>query len=161
MDPSRAQPDEPSEPQPESNGTKSKEALRQALNEVQELKQYASQYLSAQADRFRLSVRKVIVAAVLGILALLVGISVVVVAVSLMLIGLSGAIATSLGGRVWAGHLIVGGGVLLVLALGSWLGVRMFFASSRTSTIKRYESRIAHQRQSHGHDARERSAAEG
>lgn len=161
MEETRSQPGGPNGKTPASDAPPPREAWRLVMEEARELPAYAAQYLAAQADRFKLSVRKVVVAIVLGLLALLIGATVVIVSAGLLLIGLSEAIAVMLGGRAWAGDLIVGGGVLLIVGVGSWLGVRSFFNSSRKRTVKRYEDRLKEQRLSHGHDARERSAAEG
>ncbi len=155
MDPSRTQSmfDEASET-PEAPA----EAFKEAMEHVSELKEYASHYVSAKVDKIRLSVRNLVLYAVLGVLGLLIGAAVLVMAVVQLLSGLAGVIAAGLGGRMWAGNLIVGGVLLLGVALAAWLGVRSVFKSSRKRTVDRYERRLQRQRVDYGADARQRSA---
>jgi hypothetical protein len=160
MDPSRFQtggtdrpPDSQTPPTPGA-------ALHEALEGVKEVTAYAAQYAAAKVDRWKLTARSLVIYAILGVVALLVGLVVVIVATSLLVMGLAQAIAAVLGGRMWAGNLIVGGGILLLLGAGTWLGLKMYNRSSRRKTVERYEQRLKHQRQSFGHDARQRTYAD-
>lgn len=133
-------------------------SLGKAAAQVRELRDYAAQYLSAKADGIKVKARKAVVLGVLGLLALIVGAVVLITAASLMVIGLAELIGSALGGRMWAGNLIVGVGILVMLGIGAWWGVRKLFNSSAASTVKRYEQRLKNQRAAHGHDARQRAS---
>ena len=155
MDPSRTQTmfdeaDETPEAPPD--------AFREAMERVGELKDHAALYVSAKVDSLKLSVRNIVLYAVLGVLGLLAGAALIVMAVVQLLSGLAGVIAAGLGGRMWAGNLIVGFVMLAGVALGAWLGVRKVFNSSRKRTVERYERTLQRQRVDYGADARQRSA---
>ncbi len=133
-------------------------ALSEAVAQIGELKEYASHFVAAKADGIKASLRKAAVYGALGALAAVAGAAAIVTGVVLLLNGLAQAIALLLGGRMWAGNLIVGFLLICAVALGAWLGVRRFFGSSRARTVDRYERRLQQQRANFGHDARERAA---
>jgi len=134
------------------------EAFRAAMAQMGELKEYAAQYIAAKADLARLSLRKVMILAMLGILGMFAGAAAIITLVVQVLSGLSQLIASLLGDRAWAGNLIVGGGLLLVLAAVCWLSMHHLSGVWRDSTVKRYERRHAQQRaRFDGHDVRRRS----
>jgi len=136
-----------------------REALSDAATRFAELKAYLAQYVSARADGIKLSIRKVVLLAIMGVLGLIVGGAVLVTAAVIIVTGLAQLIGHLLGDRLWAGNLIVGVGVLGLVALGAWLVVRKMTQSSHKSTVNRYERRLKQQRVTlDGHDARQRSA---
>jgi hypothetical protein len=106
-----------------------------------QLRQQASLYAEATADRFKLSARQAAIYAALGCLALLAGGALVVTSAVLILNGTAGGLAVLLGGRLWAGQLITGVVLLVAIAAGAWLGVRSLTGSSRRKTIEKYERR--------------------
>jgi len=155
MDPSRTQSmfDTQSETPEAPN-----EAFKVAMEHVGELKEYASLYVAAKMDSLKLSVRNLVLYAVLGVLGLVAGTALLVMAVVQLLSGLAGVIAAGLGGRMWAGNLIVGFVLLVGTFVGAWLMVRKMFNSSRKRTVERYERRLQRQRVDFGADAQQRSA---
>src|SRR4051794_7065410 len=82
------------------------------LAHLADLREQASLYAEATADRVKLTVRQAAVRAALGCLALLAGAAVVVTAAVLMLNGIAGGIGALIGNRLWAGQLITGLGLL-------------------------------------------------
>jgi hypothetical protein len=134
------------------------ESFSAAMSQFAELKEYAAQYIAARADSLKLSVRKVVLFAVLGVLGLLVGGAIMVTAASIFVIGISQLIAHWLGDRAWAGNLIVGILMIGLVAGGAWIMMRRMLGASRKATVERYERRLKQQRVLlAGHDARERS----
>jgi hypothetical protein len=134
-------------------------SLRDAMGPFREFKAYAAQYASAKVDSLKLSLRKAVVYAGLGLLALIALMTLVVTGVVFAISGTAQALSVLLGGRAWAGSLIAGVGVLGIVALGTWVGFRLMFNKSRAATVKRYEQRIREQQlQFDGQDARRRSA---
>jgi hypothetical protein len=125
--------------------------LEPLLAHLTQLQTHVSHYLQATADKLRLSVRQAAVWAALGLVAAVVGATVLVTATVLLLSGAANGIAASLGGRLWAGQLIVGSLVLIGTALAGWLGLRSLTASSRRKTIDKYE------RQHYAHSAEHRT----
>ncbi len=72
------------------------QALDQLLTQATELYTYTVYFVSAKADGIKLSVRQVVVWAVLGMLMLIAATSVIVTAIVLLLTGLAGALAGQL-----------------------------------------------------------------
>src|SRR3954468_10758029 len=135
MDPSRTQSMFDQSETPEAPN----EAFKEAMEHVGELKEYASLYVAAKMDSLKLSVRNLVLYAMLGVLGLVAGTALLVMAVVQLLSGLAGVIAAGLGGRMWAGNLIVGFVLLVGTFVGAWLMVRKMFNSSRKRTVERYE----------------------
>jgi hypothetical protein len=134
------------------------DAFRAAAEQVGELKAYASQYVAAKLDGVKLSIRRAVLYAALGVVGLIVAIGTVATAAALFVTGLAQAVSALLGGRAWAGNLIIGGGLLLIILGATWFVIQRMFKSSRKATVDRYEQRLQRQRVQHGHDARQRSA---
>lgn len=127
-------------------------AFRDAAVRLAEVREYVSFYIATKTDALKLTVRKAIFFAVVGILALLVAAGAVVTAVVMLLSGLARGLGAALGGRLWAGDLIVGFGVLAIIAVGAWIGASAMTGASRRRTVEKYESRKRDQRTRFGHD---------
>ena len=137
------------------------ESIRHAAGVFAELKEYFSYYLSAKSDAFKASIRNIGIMAAVGVLALAVAVALVVTATVLLCVGIAQALAVAMHGTTWAGNLIVGGGLLLILFGGAILGSRMLAAAARKRTMQKYELRQSQQRQSYGRSVADRAAAEG
>jgi hypothetical protein len=133
-------------------------AFHEAMAQIGELRGYVSHYLSARLDALKLTVRHAVLWIALAALAMLASLAVVVTAIVILCVGLAQMISAALGGRMWAGNLIVGvvliGGIVLCI----WLGVRKLFAASLSRTVERYERKLRRQRVELGHDAQQRAA---
>ena len=90
------------------------------LTLLDELREYASYYLEVQADRARLTLRKLVLGVVVAAAGVTVLLSLVATTTTLLLTGIAGGLAEAFGGRAWLGNLATGGGVLLLGALGLW-----------------------------------------
>jgi hypothetical protein len=134
------------------------DAFHAALSQIGELKEYAAHYLSARVDALKLTVRNAVLWIAVGALALLAALSVIVTAIVILCVGLAQAIAAALGGRVWAGNLIVGAVLIGGTVLGVWIGLKRLIAASRSRTMERYERKLRRERVELGHDAQERSS---
>jgi hypothetical protein len=134
------------------------ESFGQAMSQFAELKEYAAQYIAARADSLKLSVRKGVLFAVLGVLGLFVGGAILVTAASIFVIGIAQLIAHWLGDRAWAGNLIVGALMIGLMVGGAWFMMRRILGAGRKATVERYERRLKQQRVLlAGHDAQQRS----
>jgi hypothetical protein len=133
------------------------EALGDALRRVGELKAYAAHFVAAKLDALKVTGRNIAVYAVLGVIGVLTAGTLVITAVVLAMRGLAEAIAAALGGRQWAGDLIVGFGFVLLLGLGVWIGMKILFKSLRQGTEKKYESKRRIQQAEFGHDVHDRA----
>lgn len=122
-----------------------------------ELRDYAAYYLAARADALKLQARTIAIYAALGLTAGIAGAGALITAVVLALGGVANGFAQLLGGRVWAGQLITGLGVLLIAAATIVFGLRYLTNSSRGRTKKKYELWRNDQRAQFGHDVVERA----
>jgi hypothetical protein len=123
------------------------------------LQAYVLHYLSARSDAVSARVKKTVVWAALGLAAGVAALTALVVAVALVLGGAAEGIATALGGRAWAGNLIVGGAVLILMALAAWIGLRYWLNLSRRRVKEQYERRRQHERNAFGKDVAQRAAS--
>jgi hypothetical protein len=136
------------------------QALREALHRLAELREYVAYYVSARLDRLKLSLRRAGLLAAVAVVGLIVGSTVLVCGAVLLCVGLAQAISAVLGGRAWAGNLIVGISILLLVGGGGWLGLRWLRGSLRKRTVQKYELRQTRQRDAFGRDV-EQSARDG
>jgi len=135
--------------------------VRSAFSHFGELADYANHYFAARLDAIKLTLRNVAIFAALGIVGLIAGGALVVTAVVQLCMGLAQAVAALLGGRMWAGNLIVGVLLLGLLAGGVMIGLKLLAKGSKKKTVAKYELRQSHQRNQYGRDAADRAAAAG
>lgn len=137
------------------------QAISEAARRFAELREYLAYFLSLRIDRLRVTVRRTVILAVLGIVALIVGAAVVATGSVLLCIGLAEALSAAMGGRAWAGNLLVGAVVLLSLGIGCWIGLARLRACFRRRTVQKYELRQKRQRSEFGHDVGEQAHTNG
>ena len=134
------------------------EALDQLLTQAAELYAYTVHFVSAKADGIKLSARQVVVWAVLGMLMLITATSVIVTAIVLLLTGLAGALAVVVESELWLGKVIVGFLLLVIIAVGTLIGVRMQQRTSRHKKVQQYAERQLQQRTAFGRNVADRAA---
>jgi len=119
----------------------------------QELRAYFSHFLAAKADGWKVLLRRIALAVVLGVVGAIVGAVAVIYSTILVLGGLSQALAELFPrGFQWAGPLIVGGVILAGIVVGVWLVTRYVIAVSYRQTVQKYESRQHQQNVQFGRD---------
>lgn len=136
------------------------EAVRLLQTQMQELLAFFSHFVSAKIDAFMLTGQQLGIWAVLGILALVVLTSMLATATVLLFTGLSAAVAWLFDTHVWLGQVILGGGVLLLFALGTVLGVRIRKHKTLQQKVQEYDERQHQQRLAYGHSVVDRATAE-
>jgi hypothetical protein len=87
------------------------------MKDLQALYAYFRHYLTARVDAVTAKVRRAVVWAIVGIVAGLADAAAVVTAVVLLLQGIANGLAV-LFGAIWAGQLVTGIGLLVLIALG-------------------------------------------
>src|SRR4051812_41787363 len=137
------------------------EALRDALSKFAELRAYVQQYMSAKADQWKLTARNIAIYAALGIVGLIVAGATMIIALVMLFQGLAGAIAAGLGGRMWAGNLIVGVILLGLFVGGAMIGLGIVKKAALKATKRKYELTARQQREAFGRSSRDRTAAAG
>jgi membrane protein implicated in regulation of membrane protease activity len=134
------------------------EALDRLLAQAAELYAYTMHFVTAKTDGIKLSVRQVVMWTVLGVLMLVAAISVIVTAVVLLLTGLAGALAVAFDSELWLGKVVIGFLLLVIIALGTLIGVRMQQRQSRHKKVQQYAERQFQQQTTFGHDVADRAA---
>jgi hypothetical protein len=132
--------------------------LEPLLQQLAILREFALHYLEVQKDSVRAKVYRTMFYSVLGVIAALVAATLIVACTVKLVQGLSEAVTVVASGRVWIGDLSIGGGLLLVIALGAWVFVKRQLRTARQRTIRKYESRHYAQRQKFGADITQRAA---
>jgi hypothetical protein len=83
--------------------------------------------------------------------------SVIVTATVLLLTGLAGALAVVLDSELWLGKVVVGFLLLIIIAVGTLLGVRMQQRKSRHKKVQQYAERQLQQRTTFGRNVADRA----
>src|SRR5262245_584167 len=138
------------EPSPE-------EALRRLLRQLEELRAYFTHFVNAKVDGFIVSARQLFVWATLGVVGLFALVGLVVTSIVLFLAGAAAGLGQLCGGRLWLGQLIVGGGLLALLALSILIGLRTWKSRSRRQKVQQYDERQLQQRAAFGHNVADRA----
>ena len=135
------------------------DAFTDARARVGELKEYAGLLVAAKLDGLKLTLRNLVLYAVLGLVAAIAGLSILVTASVYLLSGLAGAIGEIFPQPYewWAGRLIVGALVLGGTVAGVILLMKSLTGSSRKRTIEKYENRKRVERELFGHDVTDRA----
>lgn len=137
-------------------------ALRDAMSRLGELKEYASYFVAAKVDQYKVSAQKAAISKGIGVAAAVVACAAIVTAVVLLLGGMAegvGALAVYwIGpGWQWLGPTIVGLIVLSAGALGALLGPKWLSRRTRAKLVAKYAERRRRQRAKYGHDVAERA----
>lgn len=109
----------------------------------QEARQYAAQYIAVQAARIRIAIRSAVLFCVVILTLAIVGVTVLAVATIFLFTGVAGAIGELLGGRLWAGELIIGIVVLTTITLLGYFSIKRFVRSARRATLSSFEKYTA------------------
>lgn len=153
-------------PTPHPHDEAPADAFKEALRALGELRAYIGYFVAAKLDGIKLTLRRIGVMAVVGVIGLLAGGAVVATAAVLFCVGLAQAVATLFAHengvpRVWLGNLIVGLLLLLVIVGGAWFAMSRLIGSSRKATVRKYELRRQRQRADFGHDVLQRASERG
>ena len=133
------------------------EALRHLQQQIEELQAYFTHFVSAKIDGFLLSGRQIALWIVLGLMGLLALAGLVITAIVQLLSGAAVGFGLLCGGRLWLGQVIVGGGLLLLLALSIFIGMRTWQHRSRQQKVQQYDERQLQQRAAFGHSVADRA----
>ena len=116
-------------------------AFQRLFDQAQELRDSIVLLLAAKIDRLKLSARRALLAAVVGILGLLVAATYLITATVLVIVGIGEGLGGLFGDRWWLGHLATGLGLLAILALAIYLGSRRLTRASHERTVQKYATR--------------------
>jgi membrane protein implicated in regulation of membrane protease activity len=133
------------------------EALRRLQQQVGELQAYVAHFVSAKVDGITLSIRQVAVWIVLGVVGLTALAGLLVTAIVLLCVGAAAGLALLFGGQLWLGQIVMGGGVLVLLALALFIGVRTWQRGWRQQKVQQYDERQLQQRAAFGRSVADRA----
>jgi hypothetical protein len=129
------------------------------LNQGAMLREFALHYVEAQKDAATAALRRLVIKAVVGLVALMIGGTILIASAVTMLDGLAELVSMAAGGRPWAGKLAVGGGILLMLLMFGTLFVARHARARRDRIVRKYESLHHAQRAKFGADVAQRAAS--
>ena len=136
------------------------EALHRLQEQMGELQTYLAHFISAKIDSLMLPMRQLGVWAVLGVMGLIVLAGLTVAAIVLLLTGAATGLGLLFNGHLWLGQIVVGGGVLALLSLSIFIGVRSWQRRSRQQKVQQYAKRQIQQRTAFGHSVADRATEE-
>ena len=156
------EPDEPSDPdRPDADpAAQAKAAAADAAGAFGEVTAYVGQYVSAWVDTLVATVRNAALwVALLAVVAIL-GVAALATAAVLLVVGLARLIGSLIHGtsQPWAGHLIVGGTVVLLATVGGYVLVKLLQSIFFRAAVRRYDRATMNQMMTTGHSAAERGA---
>jgi hypothetical protein len=132
-------------------------AIGEAFARLRETRDYAAHYLSARVDALKLSARKVIVLAILGLLGAIAGAALIITSVVLLCVGIAQGLAVLFGGRAWLGNLVAALLLLGALVGGGWVVLARIRKASKERVVAAYERLKREQRDAHGTDVHQRA----
>jgi hypothetical protein len=135
------------------------EALHRLLKQFAELNEYVRFYVSAKLDGLKQSLRSLLAAAALGLIAFVAVIVVLAVGVSALVTGLAEALTVLLGGQAWAGNLLAGLLVVGGVAGGIYFAISKFKRAFEERMVMKYEERQASQQARFGRKVSDEAAA--
>jgi hypothetical protein len=124
-----------------------------------EFREYLLHYLEAHKDKAKVVVRRLIIRSVILISLVIAWVAALAAGAIVFVYGLGEAAGIAIGNRSWAGHMVVGGSVvmstlLLIVLFAAWSS-----RSARRRTIHKYERRHRIQRARFGRTANRQSAS--
>jgi hypothetical protein len=128
------------------------DAAKKVLDQVAELREYAAYLAAVKLDSLKLTLRKLLIFAALGIVAAIAGVVAICLAVTQVLYGIADGLGLLFGEHYWAGHLLTGALVIGGTALSVVLMVRKVTGASREGTLRKYEIRKSQQKAQYGRD---------
>jgi len=132
--------------------------LEPLMKQVAMLREFALHYIEAQKDATKATLRRLVIKAIVGVIAAIVGGTILIASAVMIADGLAELVSLAAGGRPWVGKLAVGGGVLLALALAGWFFIWRLMRVERERIIRKYESLHHAQRAKFGADVTQRAA---
>lgn len=149
-------PPDQQERQEHSKGAPDSAILEPFVQQLREWGEYAAYFLTAKADRLKVSARSAFIYGLFIGLIILVTAGLMIVGGWFMVLGLAGGLGEWFG-SAWLGNLVAGLVVLLGSAGAMVLGTRKFNQRMKQRTIERYEQRQRNQESAFGHSVDSRA----
>jgi hypothetical protein len=131
--------------------------FRSVVQDARALYAYAIHYLAAQLDAAGARVRRIVLWTLAAIVTAVAGLTAIIVAVVMVLTGLARGVGLLLGGEDWAGLLVIGTGILGLIAAAGYFSIRAWSHRRAQTTRERYERRREKERSEFGTDTVQRA----
>jgi hypothetical protein len=142
---------------PESPEPSPTAAFHHAFEQFAEVREYVAIYLRTRADLFKVTVRNFVFVSILAATAVLLAAALIVTAVVLLCRGIAEGLTILLGGCAWAGDLITGVLLLLVIAVVIYGSITYITRSFKKTTFRHYAAQKRRERRPQGIKTHERS----
>jgi len=133
------------------------EALHLLQQQIEELQAYFTHFVRAKIDGVLLSARQLALWTMLGIMGLIALTGLIITAIVLLLSGAAAGLGLLFGGQLWLGQVVIGGGLLSLLALGALVAIRVWQHRSRQQKVQHYDERQLQQRAAFGRSVADRA----
>jgi hypothetical protein len=124
-----------------------------------QLKESLTYLVSAKVDAARVSLYRIFLLAVLGIVGGIAAITIAITSAVLLLIGAAHGLGVAFGNRFWLGQLVLGFALLAGMALVACIFYKRRTTASLNKTVAKYEYRQEQQRKRFGRNIPEVAAA--
>jgi hypothetical protein len=121
------------------NGSGEPSPLDGITRELVQLRVLIQNYLAARRDIIAASLRQTATRIVLGVALGIPALAMIVTASVLAITGLAEVIGVAFGGRMWAGNLIVGWTLVVLVVAGAFFLTSRWSRAARQRTVERYE----------------------
>jgi hypothetical protein len=136
------------------------EALHRLQQQLEALQAYFTHFVRAKIDGLLLSARQLALWTVLGMMGLIALTGLIITAIILLLSGAAAGLGLLFGGRLWLGQVVIGGGLLLLLALSVFVAIRVWQHRSHQQKVQHYDERQLQQRAAFGRSVADRATEE-
>lgn len=134
------------------------DALHDLLTQMSELQAYATHFVNAKADGMQHAVRQTAIWVALVMVAVIAAAGALVMAIVLLLTGVSQGLAIAFGDRVWLGNAVTGLGLLILIAIILFVGIRQQQRKSYNQRKQAYAERQLRQRAAFGRNVADHAA---
>jgi uncharacterized membrane protein len=139
-------------PDAEEQDQSAADALHDLLTQIGELLAYVRHFATAKVDGMRYAMRQMATWVAVGLVALLAAAGALVTAIVLFLTGVAQGLAMAFGNRMWLGNAVTGFGLLVLMALVLFVGIRRCQRKSYHQRRQAYAERQLQQRAAFGHN---------
>lgn len=152
--PQTAQPQARCDPGETAKGPSLTEITQDLKLRFAEILEYTKYLVAVETDRVKHTAIRIGFLAALGIVGLIVATGALVAATTLLLIGIAGVIGNALG-SFWLGATIMGAAILILTAIGAFIGYRMVTRGAIKKLRLKYVERRQKQKKEFGRDIKE------
>ena len=134
-----------------------KSTFAKVADRLGEIRDYAGYYAETKTDALKVKATTLAVYAALGVVGAVVGLAALATAGVFLVSGLAKGLTALFGGQAWLGELVTGLGLLVLLGVGAFIGLKVLTGSTKRKLMAKYEQRHQDQRAKFDTDVLQRS----